>query len=101
MKKLSRFLGTVLLLLSCSTVTMATPFRFELPPPEDGEGRYAFTWSGELQGFADDSPFKKFNNQNFTLTGFYFSNGTFEITQFELPNPDKGGSLVALPPPQG
>lgn len=38
MKKLSRLLGMVLLLLSCSTVTMAAPFLFELPDPAGGGG---------------------------------------------------------------
>lgn len=101
MKKLSRLLGTVLLLLSCSTVAMAVPFLFELPDPEDGGSRFAFTWSGEMQGIAEDSPYFELNGEEFTLSGFYFSNGTFEITQLELPEPDAGGggSLVALPDP--
>lgn len=103
MKKLSRLLGTVLLLLSCSTVAMATPFLFELPDPYGGGGggRYAFTWSGELQGLTD--PYSKFNGEKFTLSGYYFSNGTFDFTRMEvfLPPPELGGSgnLVALPDP--
>lgn len=107
MKKLSRFLGTVLVLLSCSTVTMAAPFLFELPDPDTGGpgGRYAFTWSGVIQGFADGSPFGMFNGQEFTLSGFYFSNGAFDFTRIEvfLPPPEIGGpgSLVALPDPLG
>lgn len=107
MKKLSRLLGTVLLFLSCSTVTMAAPFTFALPDPLTGGGgsRYAFTWQGELD-FADGSPFEKFDNQKFTLSGFYFSNGTFDFTRMNfvgLPNPavGGGGNLVALPPPEG
>ena len=103
MNKLSRLLGTVLLLLFSSTVVMAAPFLFELPPPDDGEGRYAVTWSGELQGLTD--PYTKFNGEKFTLSGFYFSNGTFDFTRMEvfLPPPEQGGpgSLVALPPPEG
>ena len=46
MNKLFRLLGTVLLFLSCSTVAMAAPFLFNLPNPEDGGSRYAFTWQG-------------------------------------------------------
>lgn len=101
MKKLSRLLGRVLLLLSCSTVAMAAPFRFELPPPEAGGSRYAFTWSGVLEGFETSSPYAKFNGEKFTLSGYYFSNGTFDFTQLELPDPalGGGGSLVALPDP--
>lgn len=99
MKKLSRLLGTVLLLLSCSTFAMAD--LVSLPPPEDGEGRYAFTWKGELEGLAD--PYDKFNGLKFTLSGFYFDNGIFDFTQLEMPDPllGGGGSLVALPPPEG
>ena len=102
MKKLSRLLGTVLLSLSCSTVTMAAPFTFALPDPEDGGSRYAVTWSGELQDLTD--PYTKFNGEKFTLSGFYFSNGTFDFTRMdfvEMPDPVSGGggNLVALPDP--
>jgi hypothetical protein len=102
MNKLSRLLCTVLLFLSSSAATMAAPFTFALPDPDIGGpdgSRYAFTWSGELQGLTD--PYTKFNDQKFTLSGFYFSNGTFEITQLELPEPSAGGGgfLVALPNP--
>lgn len=101
MKMLSRLLGTVLLILSCATVTMADPISIALPDPSDGEGRYAFTWSGVIQG----SPYAKYNGEKFTLSGFYFSNGTFDFTRIEvfLPPPEEGGpgSLVALPNPLG
>ena len=111
MKKLSRLLGTVLLLLSCSTFAMADPISIALPDPGTGGpsgpspfDRYTFTWSGVIQGFADGSPFEMFNGQEFTLSGFYFSNGTFDFTRMDfvgLPDPDGGGggSLVALPDP--
>ena len=102
MKKLSRLLGTVLLLLSCSTFAMADPISIALPDPGTGGpsgpspfDRYTFTWSGVIQGFADGSPFEMFNGQEFTLSGFYFSNGTFDFTRMDfvgLPDPDGGGA---------
>lgn len=105
MKKLSRLFGTVLLLLSCSTVAMGAPFLFQLPDPDLGGSRYAFTWRGVLEGIAADSPYySKYNGEKFTLSGFYFSNGTFDFTRIDfidLPEPSAGGggSLVALPNP--
>lgn len=109
MKRLSCFLGAVLLVLSYSTFALADPISIFLPDPEDGgpvgpgpNDRYAFTWSGVLEDIETDSPFAKFEDVKFTLSGFYFTNGTFDFTGVEfvgLPDPDRGGSLVALPNP--
>lgn len=106
MKKLRSFVGALLLVLSCSTFAMADLVSISLPPPEVGGpgSRYAFTWKGVLEGIADGSPYYKYNDEKFILSGFYFSNGTFDFTRIDfvgLPNPDLGGSLVALPNPLG
>lgn len=106
MKKLRSFVGALLLVLSCSTFAMADLVSISLPPPEAGGpgSRYAFTWKGVLEGIAAGSPYYKYNDEKFILSGFYFSNGTFDFTRIDfvgLPDPDKGGSLVALPDPLG
>lgn len=106
MKKLFIVLGTVLWLFSLLNIANATPISISLPDPESGgpTGKYAFTWSGEIEGIAKGSPYYKFNGEKFTLSGFYFSDGTFEFTGIEfvgLPEPETGGGgfLVALPNP--
>lgn len=98
-------------LVSCATLwlltlsTIVNADQISLPDPYGGGpgGRFSFSLSGLIDGIASGSTFAKYNDSQYTLSGFFFSNGSIDYTRLEifLPDPIGGGSLVAMPDPAG
>jgi hypothetical protein len=104
MKTIFLVFSTVLWLLTLSTIVNAAPV--SMPDPDTGGpgGRFSFSLSGVIDGIASSSPLAKYNDSQYTVSGFFFTNGTIDITQLAImPNPDAGGGggLVAMPEPGG